>query len=74
MKSWLRDEGVLLAVREWIQEQPTDQITAYGLAKAVGDYLDSKKAASTVEEISSLDQEGTASVQEQLNQLGLVYG
>ena len=49
MKSWLRDEGVLLAVREWIQEQPTDQITAYGLAKAVGDYLDSKKAASTVE-------------------------
>ena len=25
VKSWLRDEGVLLAVREWIQEQPTDQ-------------------------------------------------
>ena len=51
VKSWLHDEGVLLAVREWIQEQPTDQITAYGLAKAVGDYLDSKKAASTVERL-----------------------
>ena len=37
-----------MAVREWVQEQPTDQITAYSLAKAVGDYLDSKKAASTV--------------------------
>ena len=44
-------EGVLLAVREWIQEQPTDQTTVYGLAKVVGDYLDSQKAASTVEKI-----------------------
>ena len=52
VKSWLHDEGVLLAVREWIQEQPTDQITAHSLAKAVGDYLDSKKAASTVEKIT----------------------
>ena len=54
-----------MAVREWIQEQPTDQITAYGLAKAVGDYLDSKKAASTVEKFSSFDQEETASGQGQ---------
>ena len=51
VKSWLHDEGVLLTVQEWIQEQATDQITAYGLAEAVGDCLDPRKAASTVEKI-----------------------
>ena len=64
-KSWLRGEGVLLAEQDWILEQPTNQITTYGLAKAVGGYLDSKKAASTVVKISSLGREGAASVQRQ---------
>ena len=78
VKSWLCDEGVLLAVREWIQEQPADQITAYGLAKAVGDYLDSKKAASTVEKILQFGLGGNRirarTARRWLNQLGLVYG
>ena len=78
VKSWLHDEGVLLAVREWIQEQPTDQITAYNLAKAVGDYLDSKKAASTVEKILQFgpgeNRIRARTARRWLNQLGLVYG
>ena len=51
VKSWLCDEGVFLAMQEWIRGQPTDQIAAYGLAKAVGDCLEPKRAASTVVKI-----------------------
>ena len=65
-------------MRDWIQEQPTDQNMAHGLAKAVGDYLDSKKAASTVEKILQFGSEGNRirarTARRWLNQLGLVYG
>ena len=52
--SWFNDEGVQLAVHEWLQEHSgnkADQITAYQLAKVVGDYLDSKRVTSAAEEI-----------------------
>ncbi|KAA8905068.1 hypothetical protein FN846DRAFT_919514 [Sphaerosporella brunnea] len=46
--SWFDDEGVLLAVRKWLAGAGED-ITAYKLAKVVGDYLDSRKAGEAVE-------------------------
>ena len=39
VKSWFHDEGVQTAMREWMAEHPVDQITASGLAEAVGTYL-----------------------------------
>ena len=70
--------GVLLAVQEWIQEQATDQITAYGLAEAVGDCLDPRKAASTAKKILQFGPGGNRirvrTARCWLNQLGLVYG
>ncbi|RPA99438.1 hypothetical protein L873DRAFT_1789591 [Choiromyces venosus 120613-1] len=41
--SWLEDEGVQLAVREWIASIG-ENIIAQGLSKAVGEYLDSQRA------------------------------
>ena len=41
-ESWLNDEGVQLAVREWLAGATEGELTGYGLAKAVGKYLDSK--------------------------------
>ena len=43
-KSWLNDEGVQLAVREWLAGATEGELTGYGLAKAVGKYLDSRRA------------------------------
>ena len=77
VKSWFCDEGVQTAVCEWIAEHPVDQITAYGLAKAVGTYLDSERAIAVVEKILQFGPGGnrirarTACCW--LNQLGLVH-
>ena len=65
-------------MREWIAEYPVDQITAYGLAKAVSTYLDSERATAVVEKIPQFGPGGnrirarTACCW--LNQLGLVHG
>ena len=62
----------------FVQEQPSDQITAHGLAKAVRDYLDSKKAANTVGKILQFgpgeNRIRARTARRWLNQLGLVYG
>jgi len=42
-RSWLNDEGVQLAVREWLSGAKEAELTGYGLAKAIGKYLDSKR-------------------------------
>jgi hypothetical protein len=47
-RSWLNDEGVLLHAREWISGAE-DKVTAYGLAKAVGEYLDSQRAEEAIQ-------------------------
>ena len=49
-KSWLNDEGVQLAVREWLAGATEDELTGYGLAKAVGRYLDSRRAEQALAE------------------------
>lgn len=46
-RPWFNDEGVLLAAREWISGAG-EHVTAYGLAKAVGNYLDSQRATIAV--------------------------
>lgn len=64
--SWYNDEGVQLAVREWCAgageskfsghlhklrtKMFTSEITAFGLAKAVGEYLDSRRAIAVINE------------------------
>jgi hypothetical protein len=78
VKSWFHDEGVQAAVREWIAENPADKITVYGLAKAVGTYLDSKRATIAVEKILQFGPGGNRirarTARRWLNQLGLVHG
>src|SRR3978361_110198 len=76
-RSWFDDEGVQLAVRDWISGAG-DKITAYGLAKAVGDYLDSRRAVNFVEESISQDPKGSSRVRARtarrwLHKLGLQY-
>ena len=48
-RSWFNDEGVQLAVRQWVSGAG-EAVTAHGLAKAFGDYLESKRATRAVEE------------------------
>ena len=43
-KSWLNDKGVRPAVREWLAEAAEGKLIRYGLAKAVGKYLDPRRA------------------------------
>ena len=43
-KSWLNNEGVQLAVREWLAGAREGKLTGYGLTKAVGKHLDSRRA------------------------------
>lgn len=50
IKSWLNDEGVALAARDWIANVG-EHITAYGLAKAIGEYLDSQNSIDTLQEL-----------------------
>lgn len=47
VRSWLNDEGVQMAVREYCAGAG-DGISGYGLAKAVGDYLTSERATTAV--------------------------
>ena len=49
-KSWLNDEGVQLTVREWLAGAAEGELTGYGLAKAVGKYLDSRRAEEALKE------------------------
>lgn len=49
IKSWLNDEGVALAVRNWISNTG-EQVTAYGLAKAIGEYLNLRESISALQE------------------------
>lgn len=49
-KSWLSDEGVALAARDWISNSG-EHVTAYGLAKAIGEYLDSQNAVHALQEL-----------------------
>ena len=79
--SWFNDEGFQLAVREWLEEHSgnkTDQITAYQLAKVVGDCLDSQRATSAVEKILTLEPGGNRirarTARRWLYKLGLVHG
>ncbi|KAI1005603.1 hypothetical protein K3495_g2617 [Podosphaera aphanis] len=44
---WLNDEGVQLAVREWCSRKG-EGITAYALAKAVGEYLNSTQREESI--------------------------
>ena len=54
-KSWLNGKVVRLAVREWLAEATEGELTGYGLAKAVGKYLDPRRAQqSLVESIGLL--------------------
>jgi hypothetical protein len=41
--SGLNNEGVQLAVREWLSGAKESELTGYGHAKAIGKYLDSKR-------------------------------
>lgn len=50
---WFNDEGVLLAAREWLSGAG-EHITAYGLAKAVREYLDSRPATAAVHDTFGL--------------------
>ena len=59
--SWFNDEGVQLAVRECISCSG-DKLSAQKLAKAVGEYLGSQTAISTVEDI--LEQEAISGSQQ----------
>ena len=65
-------------MREWIADHPADQITAYGLAKAVGTYLDSKRVTAAVKKILQFGPGGNRirerTARRWLNQLGLVHG
>ena len=47
---WFNDEGAQNAVRKWLQEhaKSPEAITAYALAKVVGNYLDYKRAAAKI--------------------------
>ena len=78
VKSWFRDEGVQTAVREWISKRSADHVTVYGLAKAVGTYLDSERVIVAVEKIFQFGPEGNRTrartARRWLNQLGLVHG
>ena len=56
--SWLNDEGVEIACREYIS-QNKDKVTAHGLAKAVGTYLQDQEAEGLLDGvISALEVEG----------------
>lgn len=46
--SWFNDEGVQLAVREWVSGASEKDLTAYSLAKTIGTYLDPKRAVPIV--------------------------
>ena len=49
-KSWLNDESVQLAVREWLVGATEGELTEYGLATAMGKYLDSRRAEQALAE------------------------
>ena len=54
-KSWLNDEGVQLAVREWLAGATEGELTGYRLARAVGKYLDSRRAQQALVECFGLE-------------------
>jgi len=49
-RSWLSDEGVQLHVREWLAGAKEKDITGYGLAKVIGQYLSSTRAMNILDE------------------------
>lgn len=50
IRSWLADEGLLLFVRSWV-DQNAGKITAHNLASAVTDYMQSNTAGEVMEEL-----------------------
>jgi hypothetical protein len=73
-RSWFNDEGVLLAAREYIAGAG-EKVTAYALAKAIGNYLDSERATEAVNHC--LNPESTSirahTARGSLHKLGLHY-
>ncbi|RPA83521.1 hypothetical protein BJ508DRAFT_375057 [Ascobolus immersus RN42] len=49
-RSWFNDEGVQLAARSFIQKCGPKQFSAYTLAKAIGDHLESSRATNILQE------------------------
>jgi len=74
-RSWFNDEGVLLAAREWISGAG-ENITAFGLAKAIGEYLDSQRATAAVQDSFGAggNRIRARTARRWLKKLGLGYG
>lgn len=51
IRSWFNDEGVQQAIRDWLSSQKVEDITAFKLAKVIGEYLDSNRATMVVEDM-----------------------
>ncbi|KAF8543086.1 hypothetical protein BDD12DRAFT_933621 [Trichophaea hybrida] len=77
-RSWFNDEGVQNAVRIWLQDQREEDITAYTLAKTIGEYLDSKRAIPVLENIFQFGAGGNRvrarTARRWLKKMGLVHG
>ncbi|RPA99707.1 hypothetical protein L873DRAFT_1767021 [Choiromyces venosus 120613-1] len=87
VRSWLNDEGVELAVREWISGAG-ERITVHGLAKVVGDYVQSRWVTEVIGAVlgtamhdSGIEEEGgrlgrvrARIAWRWLNKMGFTYG
>jgi hypothetical protein len=73
---WLNDEGVLLHAQEWVSGAG-DKVTAYGLAKAVSEYLDTQRAKEAIQGAliygPGENKIRVRTAQRWLNKLGLEY-
>ncbi|RPB11555.1 hypothetical protein P167DRAFT_575298 [Morchella conica CCBAS932] len=84
-RSWFDDEGVQLAAREWISSVSDAELSAHGLAKAIGVYLDPRRAeihiADALNDIPNIEKFGPGgnrirvrTARKWLKRLGLVHG